>query len=122
MGCRDKCRGRANVSRAALQHKITIRQNTGSSLDGGGQVIPVMGPYGTFWAENKSQSGREFYQARKVHADITHLWEVPWSQSAAAVTTEMQLVFNSRTMEILSVINVDEDDRVVRISARETKA
>lgn len=121
MGCRDKCRGRVGVSRSALQHKVTIKQDVGTSSDGGGQVIPDPQPYDTFWAENKSQSGREFYRARQVHADITHLWEVPWSRSAAAVTTEMQLVFDNRVMEILSVINVDEADRVVRISAREKK-
>ena len=121
MGCRGKRCGRGEASRSALQHKVTIRRNVGTSRDGGGQLIPDMQPYATFWAENKRQSGREFYRARQVHADITHLWEVPWSGMAAAVTPEMQLVFEGRVMEIISVINVDEDDRVVRISARETK-
>lgn len=121
MGCRDKCRGRGGPSRNALRHKVTIRQDTGTTKDGGGQGIPSMQPYATFWAENKSQSGREFYRARQVNADITHLWEIPWSTVAAAITEQMQLVFEGRVMEILSVINVDEDDRTVRISAREKK-
>ena len=71
------------------------------------------------YANVQTRGGREFFQASKVHADVTHLWEVASTAKTRSTTPEMRLKWNDRTFQILSVQDKDEDRRTVEISTKE---
>lgn len=71
------------------------------------------------YAKVETRGGREFFQASKVHADLSHLWETPSTGKVRAATPKMRLIWNNRVFQILSVQDKDEDRRVVEISTKE---
>ena len=71
------------------------------------------------YANVLTRGGREFFQASKVHADLSHLWEVASTAKTRSATPEMRLTWNDRTFQILSVLDKDEDRRTVEISTKE---
>lgn len=113
--------GESGAGKRHTRLVIETDTSTDADRDGGGQRVPDWQIYGKFWAESLSQSGREFYRASQIHSDISHLWELRYSDKANKITTQMRCRIGSRLMGILSVINVDEANRKVQIVARETK-
>ncbi len=65
------------------------------------------------------QNGREFYRAQQTEANITHLIEMPYSNKTAAIDPSYRLKMSSRYLNVISAINVDEMNRVIRASCIE---
>lgn len=71
------------------------------------------------YAKVSTRGGREFFQASKVHSDVTHLWEVQSTAKVRTATPDMRLKWDDRTFQILSVLDKDENRRVAEISTKE---
>ena len=64
-------------------------------------------------------TGREFWQARQAQADVTHKIRVPYDSTIAALTPASRITYDSRTFNILSIVNVNERSRIIEIMAKE---
>lgn len=71
---------------------------------------------GLVWAEFKSQETREFYRARQVNNEVTHVLTIRFF---AGLTPSHRFVFDGRNFNILSAINVNEFGEETQLIARE---
>lgn len=97
------------IAAGSLRLSVTIEEVTETNTDG------VVAQSWSDYADNVRagilpQSGREFYRAKQVYADMTHLVRIRY---LAGVTPKMRLKLGSRYLNIVSVGNVEERDRVL---------
>jgi SPP1 family predicted phage head-tail adaptor len=99
----------------SLRHLLTVQQNTPSVDDSGGPK-ETWTTFATWRAGMEPETGREYYRLRQIHADMTASFVGHYK---AGITTEMRLSLDTRTWNILAVVNESEANRVTRIVARE---
>lgn len=87
--------------------RITIERNVGTSRDASGHVVPSWQVLAKRWAAIEQLEGRELYNARQVQPDVTHKVTFLY---ADGTTPKMRVKHNTRTLEILSVINRNEEE------------
>jgi len=118
------CKSNCQASPGTYNKLVTIEKTKSTGYDS---------DYGTYdlssdtnweqhtkaYAKVQTRGGREFFQASKVHTDVSHLWEMQSTAKVRAATPKMRLIWNSRVFQILSVQDKDEDRRVVEISTKE---
>lgn len=97
--------------------KVTIEQNT-PTRSASGQATDSWSTYKTAWGELNHVRGQEVFRSRQVHAEADHVFEFDWID-AQAVTVRMRVTYGSRTFDILSVNNLGERNRRVRLDLRE---
>lgn len=83
--------------------RVEIQEATETNTDG--DVSLSWSTVRRSWAEPVSQSSREFYAAKTVNADITHMWRMHYYGD---LTPKHRLLFDGRTFNILSAENVIE--------------
>lgn len=78
------------------------------------------------WAEVLPLTGRELFQGQQVRQDVTHRVTMRWFRGAPptgsylpAVNPKMRLQLNGRTLQIASVINVEERNVELVLMCRE---
>lgn len=103
-----------------LRHRIKIETPPGT-LDAARQ-IPTTG--WSVFTENypayiRPLNGRELQAAREQHAEVSHEVMIRY---LSGVNPEMRIVYGSRTLEIQSVLNVDERGREMRLLCTEKVA
>lgn len=98
-----------------LRHRVTV-QSASTSTDSFGQTQPTWGSVGTYWANVRPLMGKEAERARQVRADATHVVEM---RIPVSITPEMRLSYDSRTLNIVEVVNIDERDREYRLTCVE---
>lgn len=67
------------------------------------------------------QSGREFYRASQTESNITHLLETHYDDQTKLIdpTYRLRITGTSRYLNVVSAMNVDEMNRVIRVSCIE---
>lgn len=95
---------------ANYDRKVVIKSLTGTK-DAHGHIDNTdpdnWSEYTSSYASVKSRGGREFWKTDQVASDVSHVWRCPYSSELVAATTRMQLVCESLTYEILSVVDID---------------
>lgn len=95
----------------SLRHQITIQQKS-TSRDAIGGVIDVWTTFVTVRAAVEPIRGREYFAAQQVHAEVSHRIRMRYR---AGITPRMQVTLGSRTFQIETVINVQEQDRELHL-------
>lgn len=98
-----------------LRHRVTV-QSASSSTDSFGQPQPSWASVGTYWANVVPLMGKEAERARQIRADVTHTVQM---RIPTAITPEMRLSYDSRTLNIVEVVNIDERNREYRLTCVE---
>jgi SPP1 family predicted phage head-tail adaptor len=98
-----------------LRHRITIEQVT-ETQDANGTPIETWSCYATVQASIEPISGREYFDSQMVQADITHRI---YCRYLAGVIPKMRVKFQSRTMDIRSVINTKERNAELQLMCSE---
>lgn len=98
-----------------LNTRVTIQKRTVTRGADGSEVEAWING-DTVWAEVKNQSGREFYTAQKINAELTHLISIRYRTD---VRPTWRLKLGNRYLDILSAINVNEANRELLISCKE---
>lgn len=98
-----------------LRHRITI-QTPATVQSASGQVNPGWSDYLSAWASIEPLRGREYMEGRQTQASVDHRVRMRYR---AGITPKMQVVFGSRTFQIVSVINVIEGKRELNLMCRE---
>jgi SPP1 family predicted phage head-tail adaptor len=99
-----------------LRHRIIIEQAT-ETQDADGSVIETWSIYATAWASIEPLSGREYIAAQSTQADVTHRIRLRY---LSGVTPKMHVNYSSRIFNILSVININEQNRELQLMCKES--
>jgi SPP1 family predicted phage head-tail adaptor len=98
-----------------LRHRVTIQQRAGTQ-DSYGQEDDDWNDVDTVWAAVEPLRGREFLEARREGAEVTTRIVTRYR---SGITPAMRVSYDSRTFDIVSVINVDERDSELQLMCRE---
>ena len=101
---------------------VKVEKVTATTLDAAGHVDKTAAAswatYGTAWCAVQSKGGREFWKVDLVAADVSHVWRTQYTTEAAAITPQMRIVWESKTYEVLSVIDIDLAHEEIEIQTR----
>lgn len=101
------------------RHKITIQSAT-ESADSYGGTTQTWATYTTCWACIEPLSGREFFSAQQVNAELTSKITVGYDSKTSVVTQKMRITYNGRTFRIVAPpINIEERNREILLMCSE---
>ncbi len=102
--------------------RIKVESLTGSTADAHGHVDNTVSTNWTTYAQPyasvMSKGGREFWKVDQVAADVSHVWYCPYDANVAAATPDMRIVWDGKTYEILSVVDIDLAHEEIEIQTR----
>lgn len=98
-----------------LRHRVTI-ETPGGSASAFGEVAQSWSTVATVWAAVEPTSSRERVENEQTKAFTTHRIHMRYRSD---VTTAERVVFNSRTLNITSVVNPDERDATLELLCTE---
>jgi head-tail adaptor len=74
-----------------------------------------------YFVKIHSQSSREVYQARQVRAEVTHVVDVWWTSVTSQITSCHRWKSGNGKFEVTSAFDVDDENRVMRMSLIERR-
>jgi SPP1 family predicted phage head-tail adaptor len=99
-----------------LKHRIIIQRPIRSESLQSGQVVIDWQELCRRWAAIDSPTAKEIQQFAKAKHAITHTVKIRYSPT---VTPDCRISFSGRTLNIVGVVNVGEQNRETRIFASE---
>jgi SPP1 family predicted phage head-tail adaptor len=99
-----------------LRHRITIQQRAQTVVDG--DQVTTWTDVWTCSAAIEPISGREYFSAASISADVSHRIRIRYT-SAFAPLPNMQIVYGSRTFDIQTVMNVEERNHELHLMTKE---
>jgi len=81
-----------------------------------GGVVKSWATLATVWAEKANKTSREFYLSQKINSEVTDLFICRY---LAGVKSEMQVVFDGHTYDIISAIDPDGRRIELHITCKE---
>lgn len=103
------------VKAGARDRRIVIQTLTETTTDGG-EITEAATTFATVWAEIMPLSGRELWIAQQSQATTTHKITMIYRPG---ITPKMRAIYNGRTFNFDSVVNLDEANRYIMITATE---
>lgn len=98
-----------------LRHRITI-QEVIETKSASGAPIHTWRDWADVWASVEPLRGREFFASKQIQAEVSTRIRIRYLEG---VTPKMQVLFNSKTYLIDSVINPEERNREMQLMCRE---
>lgn len=98
-----------------LNKRITFQQ-LGQDKDEYGEIIEQWVDIKTVWAEIAPVSGNQFFAAKQINSEISHNVYIRYRNE---LLPSMRIYFNSRVFEILYIMNVKEENRLMQIYCKE---
>ena len=99
----------------SLRHRVELQKAT-YAQDGVGEPIETWATYAKRWAAVEPLSGRELLQAQQVNSEATIRVRLRF---VSGVTQQQRLLHNSRTLEIVSVIDPQERNAELELLCKE---
>jgi SPP1 family predicted phage head-tail adaptor len=99
-----------------LRHQITIQENQPIQNPAGPGMIDNWVDGATVWAQVQLNSGREFFQAKKINDQISGVFKIRY---IAGVNSAMRVRYGTRFFDIVAVIDVDERRQELQINSKE---
>jgi SPP1 family predicted phage head-tail adaptor len=98
-----------------LNCRVALKTAT-ETQDDYGDVVSGWATIATVWGEVVDLSGREYFAAQQVNAEVTTRMRIRY---LAGVTPKMRGVVNGRTLEILSVLEPEGRRRELHLMCKE---
>ena len=98
-----------------LRHRVQVQSDT-VTIDAAGGHSHAFSTVATRWASIEPQGGREFIEAGRVDADVTHIVKM---RHYSGLTPQHRLMYGSRVLNIANVVNMDERNRETVVMCRE---
>jgi SPP1 family predicted phage head-tail adaptor len=102
----------------SLRHRVTLQQLT-ISQGTSGDLVEAWGDVATLWAAVEPLSGREYWQAQQVAAETSIRVRIRYRDG---LDTTMRVIYGTKTLEILSIVDPEERHRELQLMCRELKA
>jgi len=99
-----------------LRHRVTIQAPTGTTQNECSEDVPTYVDFATVWAAVEPLRGREYFEAQKIRPEMQYRVRMRY---LAGVTTDMQVIYRGKILDIQSVINVDERDAELHLMCLE---
>ena len=99
-----------------LRHRVAIQETLSLAQNSYGEPVTTWGTVATVWASVSPLSGRELAMAQQVRPDVTHKVVMRHRDN---VTPKQRILHDSRALEIESVRNADERDRMLELMCKE---
>lgn len=99
-----------------MRHRITFLKPDRSAVNSMGETVMEYKEYKTVWAQVVPRSGREYDEADKLRPETSY--DIT-TRYFGGITTDMRIRFRSRELRIEAVLNTDERNEQLRISAVE---
>jgi SPP1 family predicted phage head-tail adaptor len=99
-------------------NKYFSLQSGTSSQDESGEVTVAYAHYAYVWGSLRPLSGGEAVTAKQLNEEITYRAEIRYNSS---VKTEDRVSLESRTFEIVNILNYDENDEYQILLLKEIK-
>jgi SPP1 family predicted phage head-tail adaptor len=100
---------------AVRRHLVTIQQAT-ETPDDYGAPVPGWATATTAWGEVVDLSGKEFFAAQQVNAEVTTRIRIRYT---AGITPKMRAIANGRTFDILAVLDPEGRKRELHLMCKE---
>ena len=97
-----------------LRHRVTFQKPSGKTTNSMGEDVPIYEDFATVWAAVEPLTGREYTEAQKIRADTTYRVTTRY---IADVTPDMRIDHGNKTLNIASVLNIDERNVELQIVA-----
>ncbi|MED4206591.1 phage head closure protein [Neobacillus mesonae] len=81
-----------------------------------GEVEDTWNEVVSMWANVRTLTGRALYQANQVHAEVTVKVIVRYRRD---ILENMRLRYGNRILEIVTVVNMNEENRFLEFSCKE---
>jgi SPP1 family predicted phage head-tail adaptor len=98
-----------------LNCRVTLQSAT-ETQDDYGAPVPGWATTATVWGEVVDLSGREFFAAQQVNAEVSTRIRIRYRTD---VTPKMRAIANGRTLEILSVLDPEGRKRELHLMCKE---
>lgn len=115
MACKKPCNSKLALDPSKLRHRIEIQSVT-QTPDGAGGYTEAWATVATVWASIEPANGRERWIAMQTETHVSH---VIMCRYQSAITTAKRILFGSRTFDIVEVLNIEERNAVLKITAIE---
>ena len=123
MGCNGKCKHGPGMYPNLVTIEKPKTATDGATVNAAGHIDYSLDAnwqeHTKAYAKIQTRGGREFFQASKNHAELSHLFEVPDSTKVRSSGPEMRINWSGRKFNILSVQDKDEARRYSEISTKE---
>lgn len=100
-----------------LRHRVTIQAQT-TTQDEYGQPVQTWSDVATVWASVEDLSGREFFAAQQIAAEVTTRVTIRYR---AGIEPDMRVIAGGRTLDIRSVQDPDGRRRQLVLMCREVR-
>lgn len=101
-----------------MRHRITVEQKTRGASDGaGGAVSETWSTVFECWAKLDPKAGREIIAADQVVHRLSHVVTI---RHRDGVTAAMRVRYQTRTLAILAIRELMENERWLELSCEET--
>ena len=98
-----------------LRHRLKLQEAT-ETRDGHGGITRGWVTYSVRWASVEPLRGQELFAAQQINAEITHRVRLRYCDD---LTASHRLVFGSRSLNILSILNPEERNRELEVMCKE---
>jgi SPP1 family predicted phage head-tail adaptor len=102
--------------RAGLLRQVVTVESLSTTENDDGTVTESWTSAGTRRALIAPLRGREFFEAAQLGADVTHKVTMRYM---SGLTPRHRLTFGGRTLQIVSVLNIEERDRTMQVMCKE---
>lgn len=101
-----------------LRHRVIIEKRTTPETQGDlGEPTTTWVTHLAVYAQINPLQGREFYDAQRINPELTHNILIRYREG---ITPDMRISFGTRTFEIISIVNVEERNRELRLVCKES--
>jgi len=100
------------------RHRVTIERLGAPTQNSYGEPVETWEEMTTRWAEVEPLEGREYFQAQQTQTAVDHRIRVLYDPEAALITPLMRVRHGAKTLDIQSVINLEERNVELHLMAR----
>lgn len=104
-----------SIAIGEMRHRITI-QILSASKDSFQQEIKGWTNFETVWAKIEPLSGREFFEAQQMNAEITHRITMRYMKG---LNPKMRIMYGERIFDIKTILNIEEKNIELQILCKE---
>lgn len=98
-----------------LRQRITLQKQV-NTVNDYGAAVTTWKSVSTVWADVRPISGHEYFAAQQVHSEVT---TQIWIRYLPGIVPTMLVKFGKRTLEIVSVLNIQERNISLQLMCKE---
>lgn len=99
----------------SLKHRITF-QKLEQTKNEFGEMLGQWSDFKTVWADVRPVSGRQFFAAKQINNEISHNIYIRYNSE---LLPNMRIKYKERTFDILYLMNVNEENKLMQIYCKE---